>query len=85
MSERGIEDLRKRFVENGFESSLEGKPHGHRPRVLSGKDEARLIALACGPAPEGYVRRALRLLEDRRVRLEGADGKTVFRETIRRT
>jgi hypothetical protein len=29
MSVRGIEDLRKRFVENGFESSLEGKPRGH--------------------------------------------------------
>jgi hypothetical protein len=80
-----IEDLRKRLVENGFESSLEGKPRGHRPRVLSGEYEARLIALVCGPAPEGYARRALRLLEDRRVTLEGTDGKTVFRETIRRT
>jgi transposase len=73
MSVRGMEDLRKRFVENGFESSLEGKPRGHRPRALSGEDEARLIALVCGPAPEGYARRALRLLEDRRVTLEGTD------------
>jgi hypothetical protein len=24
-------------VEEGFESTLEGKPRGHRPRVLSGK------------------------------------------------
>jgi transposase len=50
MSVRGIEDLRKRFVENGFESSLEKKPRGHRPCVLSGEDGARLIGM-CSPPP----------------------------------
>jgi transposase len=28
---RAIEDLRRRFVEDGFETSLEGKARGHRP------------------------------------------------------
>jgi hypothetical protein len=47
MHRRGIEDLRLRFVENGFEIALEGKPKGHRSRLIQGEDEARLIALVC--------------------------------------
>jgi transposase len=85
MHRRGIEALRQRFVEEGFEVTLEGNPRGHRPRALTGEDEARLIALACGPAPEGYDRWTLRLLEDKWVTLEYRDTKTVSRETIRRT
>lgn len=82
---RSIELLRQRFVEDGFETTLEGKARGHRPRVLTGEDEARLVALACGPAPEGTARWTLRLLADAWVTLEYTDTKTVSRETIRRT
>jgi transposase len=85
MSLRGTAYMRQRFVEDGFEVSLEGKPRGHRPRVLSGKDEARLIALVCGPAPEGAARWTLRLLEDQWVTLENTEAETVSREIIRRT
>jgi transposase len=48
---RAVESLRQRFVEDGFEVTLEGKARGHRPRALQGKDEARLITLACGQRP----------------------------------
>jgi hypothetical protein len=37
MHRRGIEELRQRFVEEGFEAVLEGKPRGHRPGPLPGK------------------------------------------------
>ena len=37
---------------------------------LDGEAEARLIALACGAPPEGYVRWSLRLLADKVVELE---------------
>jgi transposase len=85
MHRRGIEELRQRFVEEGFESTLEGKPRGHRPRVLSGEDEARLITLVCGPAPEGSPCWTLKLLEAAWVTLEYTDAGRVSRETIRRT
>jgi transposase len=85
MHHRGIEELRQRFVEEGFESTLAGKPRGHRPRSLTGEDEARLITLVCGPAPEGCPQWTLRLLEDAWASLEHTDTKTVSRETIRRT
>jgi transposase len=85
MHRRGIEELRQRFVEEGFESTLEGKPRGHRPRSLTGEDEARLATLVCGPAPEGCARWTLQLLEDTWATLGHTDTKTVSRETIRRT
>jgi transposase len=85
MHYHGIEGLRQRFVEDGFETALEGKPRGHRPRALMGEDEARLITLIGGPAPEGCARWTLRLLEDTWVSLENTDAKRVSRETIRWT
>jgi transposase len=85
MHRRGIEGLRQRFVEDGFETTLEGKERGHRPRSLQGADEARLVTLVCGPAPQGCARWTLKLLEDTWVTLENTDTKTVSRETIRQT
>jgi transposase len=61
MHRRGIEELRQRFVEEGFETVLEGKPRGRRPRTLTGEDGARLVTLVCGPVPEGCPRWTLRL------------------------
>jgi transposase len=64
MHRRGIENLRQRFVEDGFEATLEGKPHGHRPRAIPGEDEARLVALVCSAVPEGHNHWSLRLIRD---------------------
>ena len=85
MSRRGLEQMRQRFVEEGFEVTLEGKPKGHRPRSLQGKDEARLVALVCGPKPDGCTRWTLRLLQKTWATLANTDTKTVSYETIRRT
>jgi transposase len=85
LSRRGLEQLRQRFVEEGFEVTLAGRPRGHRPKKLDGKDEARLIALACSPKPEGRSRWTLRLLRDTWSTLAYTDVKTASHETIRRT
>ena len=85
MHRRGIEGLRQRFAGDGFAISLEGKPRGHRPRVLSGEDEVRLAALVCGPKPEGCARWTMQLLQETWAALEYTDAKRVSRETIRRT
>ena len=79
---RGVEDIRQRFVEEGFEVTLEGKPRGHPERVIQGEDETRLIALVCSPKPDGYDHWTLRLLSERFITL---DNTTVSYETIRRT
>jgi transposase len=79
------EHLRKRFVEQGLEECLQRKTQ-ERPSVepkFDGEKEARLIALACSKAPDGYARWSLRLLADRAVKLDIVDSTS--HETVRRT
>ena len=74
VTSRTIEHLKKRFVEEGFEAALQRKPRVRPPRevIFDGAFEARLIALACSDAPEGYQRWTVRLLADKAVELEFA-------------
>jgi len=85
LSRRGLEQLRQRFVEEGFETTLAGKPRGHRPKAVGGADEARLIALVCSAKPDGSTRWTLRLLAETWSTLAHTETKTLSRETIRRT
>ena len=62
--------VRQRFVEQGLEAALRPQPTTRRyERKLDGVAEAHLIALACGPAPEGQAKWSLRLLADQLVEL----------------
>ena len=79
-----VERVRKAFVEEGFEASLDRrKPRRQYLRTLDGDGEAHLVALACGQAPEGRSRWTLRLLADRMVALEFVDA--VSKDTVART
>lgn len=71
VTSRTIEHLKKRFVEDGLEAALERKARDKPPReiIFDGAFEARLIALACSQAPEGYRRWTVRLLADKAVEL----------------
>jgi hypothetical protein len=74
---------RRRFCEEGLEVALmPRKPARPRRRILDGRAEARLIALACSDPPKGRERWSLRLLADRMVEL-GHTG-AVSHETVRR-
>jgi transposase len=79
-----VHRVRQAYVEESLQSALSRKPAvRHRPRKLDGDGEARLVAIACSPAPEGRARWTLRLLADKLVELEVAD--TIDKETVRRT
>lgn len=66
-----IERLRKRFVEDSFETALYGKKREPvKEKLLDGRVEAKLVALRCSNPPEGYQNWSLRLLADRMVALE---------------
>lgn len=83
-----VHDARQAYVEHGLTAALEWKPKSrHRARKLDGEQEARLIAVACGPAPEGRARWTLRLLADRLVELEIVDsiGKDAVRSVLKKT
>lgn len=84
-----IERTRRQLVEEGFEAVLTRKynPRSARPRIFDGAAEAKLIALACGPTPEGYARWTLSLLEEKVVELnivERASDNTIGR-TLKKT
>ena len=79
-----VERVRRVFVLHGLEACLRRKdPDRDYVRKLDGHGEARLIALACGPAPEGRQSWTLKLLAGRLVELEIVD--SISGETVRRT
>lgn len=62
---RTIERTRRRFVEDGFEIALNGKPRPvNVPIKMDGELEAHLVAIACSEAPQGYEKWTLRMLTD---------------------
>jgi transposase len=74
--------VRKRCAQAGVqEAILPQKAQRERQRLLDGKHEAYLIALACSPSPEGSVRWTLRLLAKQLV--EWGYVETVSHETVR--
>lgn len=84
-----IERARRQLVEEGFEAVLTRKynPNSARPRIFDGAAEAKLIALTLSPAPKGFARWSLRLLEEKVVELhivERASDNTIGR-TLKKT
>jgi hypothetical protein len=80
-----VEGIRQRFVEAGFEETLEGKKRANPPveKLLDGKQEAEVIAMRLGPPPKGYAHWTLRLLARKVVELEIVE--EISYETVRRT
>jgi hypothetical protein len=82
---RTVERLRQRLVERGFEETLHRVERVQPPveKLLTGEQEARLIATRLGLPPKGYANWSLRLLARKVVELKIA--KSVSYETVRRT
>lgn len=79
---RTLENIRKKFVLEGFEVALYGKKS---ERVYSSKIdgdvEAHLVALSCSAPPQGFANWSLRLLSDKMVELKYVD--SISHETVR--
>lgn len=80
-----VENIRQRLVERGFRETLDGAKREHPPveKMLTGDQEAKIIAMRLGPAPKGYANWSLRLLARKVVELEIVE--SISHETIRRT
>jgi transposase len=84
VSTRTVERVRERLVEQGLESALNrAEPSRVKSRAIDGENEAHLIALTCGDAPEGHGRWTLRLLGQQMVELGYVE--SISHETIRQT
>ena len=80
-----VENIRERFVTQGFELTLNGQPRLKPPRekLLDGEQEAKLIAMRLGSPPPGFSNWSLRLLAEQVVALEIVE--SISYETVRRT
>jgi hypothetical protein len=84
ISMKKIDRVKKRFVEEGIDIALCGHPKEREyEKKVDGDLEAKLIALSCSEAPEGYSRWSLRLLAEKAVELEYIE--SISHETVRRT
>jgi hypothetical protein len=76
--------VRRALVEVGMAAALHRRrittPRRHK---IDGEAEAHLVAVVCGPPPDGRNHWTMRLLADKYVELVG--GEPVSHETIRRT
>lgn len=80
-----VENIRQRFVEQGFEQTLDCKKSQAVPanKLLDGEQEAKVIALRLGSPPKGYANWTLRLLARKVVALEIVE--SISHETVRQT
>lgn len=73
--------VRKRFVEEGLDRTLNERPRpGQKPK-LDSRQQAHMVAIACSPAPEGHTHWTLQLLADKVVELEFSE--SIALETLR--
>lgn len=80
-----VENTRERLVTEGFDIALNGKQRLNPPRgkLLSGEQEAQLIAMRLGSPPAGYGSWTLNLLKDNMIALEIVEN--ISHETVRQT
>lgn len=71
ISARTIDRAKKKFLEEGFEASLERRPtrRVYEP-LVDGDLEAKLITLCCSEPPAGFAKWSLRLLAGKMVELK---------------
>jgi len=77
-----IRTIRSRFVQQGLQAAINERPRSGAPKKFSGRQKAKITAIACSDPPKGRNRWTLRLIADRVVELEMADSisyKTVER------
>lgn len=77
-----VEEIRKRWAEEGLEAALSERPRPGKARLLDGRQEAYLVALACSTPPDGRAKWTMQLLADRMVELNEVE--SMSDETVRR-
>jgi transposase len=88
ISRSTVARVRERFVKEGRQAALlHRQPKRTKPKKLDGSQEAHLIALSCSEPPRGREHWSIRLLAERFVTLECAEGieEPISRELVRRT
>jgi len=88
VGERTIDRVKKKFIEEGFESVLDRRPSTQNyTKKVDGDLEAKLVTLCCSEPPEGFAKWSLRLLADKLVELKYIDyiSHVTVREVLKKT
>lgn len=57
-----VANVRQRYCTQGLKRALYDAPRSGKPAIFTGKDEAKIVALACSKSPDGTSRWTLKLL-----------------------
>ena len=76
-----VRAIARRYEEEGLDSALYEKPRPGQTRVLNAGQKQRIVAMVCGPPPEGRARWSVRLITEEAAKRKW--GPPVSRETIR--
>lgn len=85
---RTIDRIKKKFIEEGFESILERRISTRiYDKKSDGDFEANLVALCCSEPPKGFSKWSLRLLADKMVELKYVESVThvTVRSVLKKT
>jgi transposase len=85
---RTIDRIKKKFIEDGLEATLERRPTSRLyERKVDGDVEAKLVTLCCSDPPKGFAKWSLRLLADKMVELKYVDSISyvTVREVLKKT
>jgi len=75
-----VDEILRRYKQGGLWNALNERPRSGTPATFTGRDKARITALACSTPPEGRSRWTLRLLADQAVELDIVD--TISYDTV---
>ena len=74
IGERTIDRVKKKFIEEGFESVLERRPSiQNYAKKADGDIEAKIVSICCSEPPEGFAKWSLRLIAGKMVELNYVD------------
>ena len=76
-----VRAIARRYEEEGLDSALYEKPRPGQARVLNAGQKQRIVAMVCGPPPQGRARWSVRLIAEEAAKRKL--GPPVSRESIR--
>lgn len=89
VSKATISSVVKSYSDGGIDAALARKRSvnsDNARRKVDGRTEARIIEVACSPAPEGHSRWTIRLLEDEmKIILDEPISREAIRRTLKKT
>ncbi len=77
-----IRTVRYRYVHKGLEVSINEQPRPGAPNKFTGRNKAKITAIACSKPPDGRSRWTLRLIADTMVELDIVDN--ISHHTVQR-